>query len=246
MAAFEEWESAGRPAVLRPDVDLSPGQAAKLIDHTQLNPDAGAESIHKLCTEAIQYGFASVCVHSSWTHLCANLLARTPVAVCTVAGFAQGANLTAVKRFEAQQAIDAGASEIDMVIHVGRLKDGNYDYVADDIAAVVNAAHAGGAEVKTIIEACLLTDREKAAACAVAKYAGADFVKTSTGFNGPGAMIRDVALMRFIVGPDVGVKAAGGIHSFEDLTEMVRAGASRIGASAGVQIVQGLGPAKGG
>jgi deoxyribose-phosphate aldolase len=246
IADYEKWHARGRPSPSEHSIELTPEKTAKLIDHTQLQAAAGREAIEKLCSEAQEYGFASVCVHSSWAPLCAELLADSPVAVCCVAGFAQGANLTAVKRYEAQQAIDAGVTEVDMVIHVGRLKDREYKYVAADIAAVADVCHANGAILKTIIETCLLTDAEKAAACALAKHAGADFVKTSTGFNGPGAAVEDVALMRYIVGPDVGVKAAGGIRTLADLTNMVRAGASRIGASAGIQIIQGLESAKGG
>ncbi len=211
-----------------------------MIDHTQLKPDAGADKIRQLCAEAREYDFASVCVNSAWVPLCRDLLDGCAVKVCSVTGFALGANLTAVKRYEAEQAIQAGAREVDMVIAVGRLKDGDYAYVRDDMAAVVEAAHARDVLVKTIIETCLLSDDEKAIACALAQDAGADFVKTSTGFNGAGANVADVALMRAIVGPEMGVKAAGGVRTLDDLYAMVAAGATRIGASAGVQIMQDL------
>jgi len=240
MARLEQWRGGGARLAPADSVALRAEEAAALIDHTQLKPDAGAESIRRLCSEAKLYGFASVCVHSGWVPLCKELLDGEPVRVGSVTGFALGANLTAVKRYEAEQAIAAGAEEIDMVIAIGRLKDGDYAYVLDDIAAVVEAAHAQGVKVKTIIETCLLTDVEKAVACALAKAAGADFVKTSTGFNGAGATAEDVALMRAIVGPDIGVKAAGGVRTLDDLRCMVAAGATRIGASAGVQIMQDL------
>ncbi len=240
MARLEQWRGGGARPAPADSVTLRAADVAALIDHTQLKPDAGAESIRRLCSEAKLYGFASVCVHSGWVPLCKELLAGEPVKVGSVTGFALGANLTAVKRYEAEQAIAAGADEIDMVIAVGRLKDGDYAYVLDDIASVVKAAHAQGVKVKTIIETCLLTDVEKAVACALAKAAGADFVKTSTGFNGAGATAEDVALMRAIVGPDMGVKAAGGIRTLDDLRRMAAAGATRIGASAGVQIMQDL------
>jgi deoxyribose-phosphate aldolase len=246
ISDYEVWEASGRPTGFVPPLDLTPDQVAKLIDHTQLKPDAGEMAIRGLCNEAKQFGFASVCVHSSWTPFCADILADSPVAVCTVTGFPQGTNITSAKRYEALKSIEAGASEIDMVIHIGRLKDGDYAYVLSDIAAVAECCHENGAILKTIIETCLLSNAEKAAACALAKAAGADFVKTSTGFNGPGANVEDVALMRHVVGPDIGVKAAGGVHNYEELVAMGEAGATRIGASAGVQIVEGMESANGG
>lgn len=239
IAEFEQWQAAGRPLQSAQTIRLSRTQVAQLIDHTQLKPEAGENAIRELCLEAEEYGFASVCVHSSWASTCAAFLADSSVDVCAVAGFPQGTNITSAKVFEAQAAIDAGASEIDMVLHIGKLKDGDYAYVAEDVGAVAEACHAKGALLKVIIEACLLSDTEKAAACALAKYAGADFVKTSTGFNGPGANVDDVALMRHVVGPDLGVKAAGGVRTYDDLAAMVQAGATRVGASAGVQIVAG-------
>ncbi len=242
IAEYEQWQAAGRPTGPAPSVRLTGAQVAKLIDHTQLKPEAGENSFQNLCAEAAEYGFVSVCVPSSWVSVCSAFLAETLVETCAVAGFPQGTNLTSAKVAEARGAIDAGASEIDIVIHVGRLKDGDYAYVAEDIGAVADLCHDHGAILKTIIETCLLSETEKAAACALAKFAGADFVKTSTGFNGPGATVADVALMRHVVGPDLGVKAAGGVRTYDDLVAMVRAGATRIGASAGVQIVEGAQP----
>ena len=239
VARYKSWLGDGRPAPYDGPVHLTAAQIAKTIDHTQLKPDAGERSFRELCAEAMEYGFASVCVQPSWVATCADLLKDTDVDVCAVAGFPQGMNVTSTKAYEARRAIEDGAIEIDMVIHVGRLKDGDYAYVAEDIGAVAEACHDNGAVLKTIVETCLLSDDEKAIACALAVSAGADFVKTSTGFNGPGANIADVALMRHIVGPEIGVKAAGGIRTYDDFVAMVQAGASRIGASAGVQIVQG-------
>jgi deoxyribose-phosphate aldolase len=216
---------------------------AKMIDHTLLKPDATPEQIAQLCFEARKYGFASVCINPTWVELCAKLLEGSAVKVCTVIGFPLGAAAPEVKVFETQNAIDHGASEIDMVINIGALKARDLDLVAKDIRGVVTAAHARNAIVKVIIEAVLLTDEEKTIACLLSKEAGADFVKTSTGFASGGATVHDVALMRKTVGPQMGVKAAGGVRTFEDAEKMVEAGATRIGASAGVKILQG--PEKG-
>jgi deoxyribose-phosphate aldolase len=210
---------------------------ARMIDHTLLKPDATREQIEKLCAEARQIGFASVCVNATWVPLCAHLLAGTDVAVCTVVGFPLGATLSQVKAFEAQEAIRLGASEIDMVINIGALKSGEDGVVRNDITAVADVCQAADALLKAIIEAALLKDDEKVRACQLAQQAGADFVKTSTGFGPGGATVADVALMRQTVGPDMGVKAAGGIRSFADAQRMIEAGATRIGASAGIQIV---------
>jgi deoxyribose-phosphate aldolase len=210
---------------------------ARLIDHTLLKPDATREQIEKLCAEARQVAFASVCVNPTWVHLCAGLLAGTDVAVCTVVGFPLGATLDQVKAFEAQEAIRLGASEVDMVINIGALKSGDDDLVVGDIRAVAEVCQAGGALLKVIIEAALLDDGEKVRACQLAQEAGADFVKTSTGFGPGGATVADVSLMRRTVGPEMGVKAAGGIRTLADAQRMIEAGATRIGASAGVQIV---------
>ena len=211
---------------------------AKIIDHTLLKPDATKEQILSLTADAKKYGFASVCVNPTWVSLAAHELQGTDVKVCTVIGFPLGATTTAVKVFEAKDAIAHGATEVDMVIAIGRLKAGEDNNVANDIRAVVEAAQ-GKALVKVIIEACLLTDQEKVKACQLAVQAGADFVKTSTGFSTGGATAADVALMRKTVGNNVGVKASGGIRGKQDLDTMVSAGANRIGASSGVKIVQG-------
>ena len=209
---------------------------AKMIDHTVLKPQTTEADVRKLCAEAAEYGFASVCVNPCWVSLCAELLQDTPVDVCTVIGFPLGANTPAVKAFEAAEAIAQGATEVDMVLNVGAMKDGKHDLVREDIAAVVEAAK-GKALVKVILETCLLNDEEKRAACRLAKEAGADYVKTSTGFSTGGATVEDIALMRTEVGADMGVKASGGIRDYAAAKAMVQAGASRIGASAGVQIV---------
>lgn len=217
------------------------GDLAKIIDHTLLRPDATQDQIAQLCFEARKYNFASVCVNPTWVELCAKLLDGSPVKVCTVIGFPLGATEPEVKAFEAEHAIADGASEIDMVINIGALKAGDLALVARDIRGVVSVSHSHQAIVKVIIEAVLLTDEEKRIACMLAKEAGADFVKTSTGFASGGATAHDVALMRQVVGPDMGIKAAGGVRTFEDAEAMVKAGATRIGASAGVKIIQGPG-----
>ncbi|MDD3824770.1 MAG: deoxyribose-phosphate aldolase [Anaerolineae bacterium] len=209
-----------------------------MIDHTLLKPDATQEQIAQLCYEARKYNFAAVCVNPTYVKLCAQLLKGSPVHVCTVVGFPLGATPPEVKAYEAQKAIDDGATEIDMVINIGALKSKDYGHVERDIATVARSTHAGGAILKVIIEAALLTDEEKVIACQLAKAAGADYVKTSTGFGPGGATAQDVALMRLAVGPELGVKAAGGIRNLEDARAMVAAGATRIGASAGVKIVQ--------
>ncbi len=211
---------------------------AKYIDHTLLKPEATEGQIRALCEEATQYGFAAVCVNPTWVALCHQLLAGTEIAVCTVVGFPLGATLPEVKAYETARVIEQGAREVDMVINVGRLKSRDFAYVEQDIAGVVEVAHARGALVKVIIEAALLTEEEKVAACTIAKSAGADYVKTSTGFGPGGATVEDVALMRKVVGPDMGVKAAGGIRTAKAAWEMIRAGATRIGTSSGVKLVR--------
>ncbi|MCJ7513644.1 MAG: deoxyribose-phosphate aldolase [Anaerolineales bacterium] len=208
------------------------------IDHTLLRPEASQDQIAQLCFEARKFGFASVCVNPTHVKLCAELLKGSGVPVCTVIGFPLGATPTDVKVFEAQQAIREGASELDMVINVGALKSRDYELVERDIASIARACHADNAILKVIIEAALLTDEEKVVACQLAKVAGADFVKTSTGFGPGGATPEDVALMRRVVGPSIGVKAAGGIRTYADAQKMIAAGASRIGASASVKILQ--------
>jgi len=208
-----------------------------LIDHTILAPQATKEDVERLCKEAMEYGFHSVCVNSSFVYYCARLLKDSGVAVCTVIGFPLGAMSTAGKTAEAEQAIRDGASELDMVIHIGMIKSGDWEYVKQDISSVVEAAK-GRAIVKVILETCLLTDDEKVKACRICKECGADFVKTSTGFSKGGATIEDVALMRRTVGSGMGVKASGGIRSLEDAQAMVEAGAVRLGTSSGVAIMQ--------
>jgi deoxyribose-phosphate aldolase len=208
------------------------------IDHTLLRPEATREEIQRLCAEARDNCFASVCVNPTFVRLCAEELQGTPVRVCTVVGFPLGAHLPEVKAFETRRAVQDGACEIDMVIDIGAIKSGDHALVARDIAGVVGAAGAG-VVVKVILEMVLLTTEEKIRACAIAKDAGADFVKTSTGFSKGGATLEDVRLMRQVVGPEMGVKAAGGIRSREDAKAMLAAGATRLGTSASVAIVRG-------
>ncbi|WMT41844.1 deoxyribose-phosphate aldolase [Paenibacillus sp. D2_2] len=212
---------------------------ARMIDHTLLRADATQAEISKLVDEAKQYQFASVCVNPTWVSYSAEQLAGTEVKVCTVIGFPLGATTSDVKAFETKNAIERGANEVDMVINIGQLKDGNDAFVQQDIEAVVKAA-SGKALVKVIIETCLLTDEEKVRACELSVKAGADFVKTSTGFSTGGATPEDIALMRKTVGPNVGVKASGGVRSLEDVNKMIEAGATRIGASSGVSIMNGI------
>ena len=209
----------------------------KLIDHTALKPNTNKESILKLIAEAKTYDFASVCVNPCWVALAHQELKNTDVKVCTVIGFPLGANTTKVKVFETKDAIEKGAQEIDMVINIAMLKDKEYDYVENEIHQIVEAAK-DKAIVKVIIEACLLTDEEKIKACELSQKAGADFVKTSTGFSTGGATVHDIALMRKTVGAEMGVKASGGVHTHEEALAMVEAGATRIGASAGVKLLK--------
>ncbi|MFB3825294.1 MAG: deoxyribose-phosphate aldolase [Bryobacteraceae bacterium] len=217
---------------------MTRAEIAALIDHTLLKPEATRGDIVRLCAEARQYGFASVCLNPYWVPLAVAELTGSPVKVSTVAGFPLGATSTEAKAAETAAAVRAGAREIDMVINLGALRSGDHAAVRADIHEVVRAAHAAGAIVKAIIETALLRDDEKIAACLLAKEAGAEFVKTSTGFGPGGATVQDVALMRHAVGPAMGVKAAGGIRTLEDLESMVAAGATRIGASAGLKIVE--------
>nr|WP_307150535.1 deoxyribose-phosphate aldolase [Robertmurraya andreesenii] len=212
---------------------------AKYIDHTLLKADAQKDQIEKLCQEAREYGFASVCVNPTWVKLAAELLQGSEAKVCTVIGFPLGATTSETKAFETKNAIENGATEVDMVINIGALKNGNLDVVEQDIRAVVDAAK-GKALTKVIIETSLLTDDEKVTACELSVKAGADFVKTSTGFSTGGATVEDIRLMRKTVGPNIGVKASGGVRSAEDAKQMIEAGATRIGASSGVEIVKGL------
>ncbi|HDP1313423.1 deoxyribose-phosphate aldolase [Enterococcus faecalis] len=210
----------------------------RMIDHTILKPEATEAAIQKIIDEAKEYNFFSVCINPCWVAFASEQLADTDVAVCTVIGFPLGANTPEVKAYEAADAIKNGANEVDMVINIGALKSQQYDYVRQDIQGVVDAAK-GKALVKVIIETALLTDEEKVKACELAKEAGADFVKTSTGFSTGGAKVADIRLMRETVGPDMGVKASGGVHNAEEALAMIEAGATRIGASTGVAIVSG-------
>lgn len=217
---------------------MDKAQIAKMIDHTILKAEATEKEVIKLCKEAVEYNFASVCVNPAMVSVAANVLEGTDVDVCTVIGFPLGANTTEVKAFETADAIAKGATEVDMVINVGKLKERNLEYVKNDIKAVVDAAK-GKALTKVIIETCLLTDEEKVIACELSKEAGADFVKTSTGFSTGGATASDIKLMRETVGPDMGVKASGGVRSREDAELMIENGATRIGASASIAICEG-------
>lgn len=215
-----------------------PQGVAGYIDHTLLKPDASRQDIEQLCREAAEFKFATVCVNPAWVATCASLLRSTPVGVCTVVGFPLGATTPDVKNYETRRVIFDGAREVDMVINIGALKSNDLRLVEKDIEAVASACREAGVTSKVIIEAAYLTDEEKVTACSLSKAAGADFVKTSTGFGPGGATVADVALMRRVVGDDMGVKAAGGVRDLEGLKAMVAAGASRVGASAGVKIVQ--------
>jgi len=219
-------------APVKVDVEL-----ARIIDHTLLKPDATIHDITRLCAEGREYGFASVCVNSAFVSICAPLLRGSEVRVCATIGFPLGAASSAAKAAETEQAIRDGANEVDMVINVGLLKSGRYDDVADDIRSVTNIARTGSALSKVILETGLLTDREKMKACLLAMEAGADFVKTSTGFGKGGATTQDIALMRRAVGSALGVEASGGIRTREDGLAMVASGANRIGASASIAVV---------
>ncbi|MTI58868.1 MAG: deoxyribose-phosphate aldolase [Firmicutes bacterium] len=212
-------------------------EIAKMIDHTILGATVTSDQVKEKCEEAKRYNFASVCINPEYVKLVSTELAGTPVKVCTVIGFPLGFNLTEVKVKEAEEAVKQGADELDMVIKLGALKEGNMDLVTKDIESVVKAS--GNKLVKVIIETCYLTDEEKIEACKAAKRAGADFVKTSTGFGSGGATEEDIKLMRETVGEEIEVKASGGIHSLADAKKMIEAGASRIGASSGVEIIEG-------
>ena len=220
--------------------NLTRAQLAGIIDHTQLKPEANRAMIEQVCMEAQTFRFATVCVNPVNVLYCRQLLEGSQVAVCSVTGFPLGAAKTTVKVFEARQGIKDGACEIDMVLNIGLLKDREYGSAAQDIIEVAKACHDKGAILKVILETCLLTDEEKVAACLLAQDAGADFVKTSTGLNGPGATVRDVLLMRSVVRAEMGIKAAGGIRDTDTALAMIAAGANRIGASASVKIIEGL------
>jgi deoxyribose-phosphate aldolase len=223
---------------LQAGTNLYSREIARAIDHTLLKPEATRAQIEQLCAEAREHGFATVCINPTWVPLCSDLLRGSETRVCTVVGFPLGATLPEVKAFEAARVVAEGACEVDMVLNIGALKSGDYRLCERDVEGVVEASHRGGALVKVIIEAALLTDDEKVKACVVSKAAGADFVKTSTGFGPGGATAADVALMRRVVGPDMGVKAAGGVRDLKSAQAMLDAGADRIGASVGVKIVQ--------
>lgn len=235
---------ADRVAFHGPAADV-PLDLAKYIDHTLLKAEATAAQIDRLCDEAREYGFASVCINPTWVKRAAQRLRGSGVPVCTVIGFPLGATTPEIKAMEARRALRDGAREVDMVINIGALKSGDHRLVKTDIEKVVDAAHETGAICKVIIEAGLLTDEEKVVASSLSKEAKADFVKTSTGFLAGGATVYDVALMRETVGPTMGVKASGGVHTAEEAEDMIAAGATRIGASAGVQIVSGTEGASG-
>ena len=229
------------PGSVAAEPRASASGVAALIDHTMLRPEATRADIVKLCGEARQYGFATVCINPYWVPLAASELAGTAAKVCTVAGFPLGATSTEAKVAEAAAALRAGAREIDMVINVGALRSGDFDTVKLDIQAVARVCHDAGAIVKVILETALLDDAQKTTACGLAQAAGADFVKTSTGFGPAGATVQDIVLMRHAVGPRMGVKAAGGIRTLDDFRAMVAAGANRVGASASVKIVEAAG-----
>lgn len=212
---------------------------AGMIDHTLLKPEATKSEIQQLCNEAMQFNFASVCVNPVNVELCFELIKSSNVKVCTVIGFPLGANTTDTKLHEAEEAVKNGAEELDMVINIGRLKDKDYEFVFNDIKTITSFGKKHYCITKEILETCLLTDEEKIAACLIAKEAGADFVKTSTGFSKGGATVQDVSLMKFVVGSNLKVKASGGIRSYEDAIAMINAGAERLGASAGVKIISG-------
>jgi deoxyribose-phosphate aldolase len=215
------------------------GDVASYLDHTLLKPDATAREIDQLCSEALEHRFASVCVNGTWVRRCAEVLAGSGVLVCTVVGFPLGAAVPEVKAYEARRAIEDGACEVDMVLNVGALRSGDHAFVRRDVAAVGEVVHRLGARLKVILETCLLEAHEIAEACRLCKEAGADFVKTSTGFSKGGATVADVELMRRVVGPTIGVKASGGVRDRATADAMIEAGATRIGASASVAIVRG-------
>ncbi len=217
---------------------MNKNELSKFIDHTVLKAETSEKAVEKVCKEALEYKFASVCINPCNVKLASKLLEGSEVKVCTVIGFPLGANTSKVKAFETEDAIANGAHEVDMVINIGKLKDKDYDYVREDIKAVVNAAK-GKALTKVIIETCLLTDEEKVKACELAKEAGADFVKTSTGFSTGGAIPADIKLMRETVGPEMGVKASGGVRNIDDAEAVIKNGATRIGASSSIDIVEG-------
>lgn len=218
---------------------ISPKTIASFIDHTILTPQATEKDVEKVCEEALIYGFCSVCIHPFWVRTAATILNKSRVKVCTVIGFPLGANSSSIKSTETSQAIKEGADEIDMVINIGALKSGDLKTVKNDIQGVTQVAREANVVSKVILETCLLTPQEIEVACKIAKEAGADFVKTSTGFSSGGATVEVISLMRRVVGNSMGVKASGGVRSLKDLLSMVKAGATRVGASSGVEIMKG-------
>ncbi len=244
QASLRHWMGSGslRIGTDGAPVEGPPGDVAGAIDHTMLKPDATRADIERVCKEAAEYSFASVCINTTWLPLAVSMLQGTGVMAICVVGFPLGAAVTSAKAAETRDAVRLGAAEIDMVVNIGALKSGDYDLVLRDIHEVVVAA--AGRPVKVILETSKLSQEEKVAACALAKAAGAAFVKTSTGFGGGGATVEDVALMRSVVGPDMGVKASGGVRNLDDAHAMIAAGATRLGASASIAIVSG-GQAKG-
>ena len=220
------------------DISADPKAVAAIIDHTLLKPDAMREDVALLCQEAREFSFASVCLNSCWVSLAESQLSGSAVRICTVVGFPLGANESLIKTIEADMALSQGATELDMVINIGWLRSGEFHPVQKEIAEMANMCHSRGAILKVILETCLLSDEEKTTACRLAAEADADYVKTSTGFSKSGATVEDVALMRSVVGSEMGVKASGGVRTLDALTRMVRAGANRIGTSSGVAIVR--------
>lgn len=220
------------------NLTISATDLAKMIDHTLLKPEATEQQVYKLCNEAAENSFGAVCVNPCWVKTCVRALEGSSVEVAVVVGFPLGATTTAAKRAEAAEALKNGAKELDMVLNIGQLKSGLLDAAMKDMQSLARLAHKHGALLKVILETCLLSDEEKVVACKLAMQAGADFVKTSTGFSSGGATVEDVALMRETVGPELGVKASGGIRTYEDALNMVKAGANRLGCSAGIQIIK--------
>lgn len=235
LTDFSKYEQS----IVKTDNKIAVKNLSGMIDHTLLKPDATTSEIKQLCEEAIQYRFASVCVNPSYVEYCFNLIKSSTVKVCTVIGFPLGATTTQSKFLEAEEAVKNGAEELDMVINIGKLKDKDYEYVFNDIKVIADLSKKHLCTSKVIIETCLLSDEEKIIACLLSKAAGANFVKTSTGFSKGGATVHDVTLMKFVVGDRLQVKASGGVRSYEDAIAMVNAGATRLGASAGVKIIAG-------
>lgn len=235
MDDFNVYEKSSKPT----QINLDAKELAAMIDHTLLKPEATISEIKQLCEEAMQYNFASVCVNPSYVATCFDLIKSSNVKVCTVIGFPLGVTTTQSKFLEAEEAIKNGAEELDMVLNIGRLKDEEYDFVYNDLKSIADLSKKHLCTSKVILETCLLNDEEKIAACLLAKEAGLNFVKTSTGFSKGGATTHDVSLMKFVVGDKLKVKASGGIRSYEDAIAMINAGATRLGASAGVKIIAG-------